>query len=167
MALRQNFALVFSPLCLPTLRQKLVLESCVIYFPTTPPCSTRVDVLETGNVPILFSLSQMKNLGTTIELDPEGDKITCAAFGLHLSPVEYSTMGRLVLDSTSLVYQPTSRERSAHPKRNVTFTLSKHTSAYPAHTRELDEHEDDEPLVCPDRTADSEDEDDQPLVQPV
>ena len=23
-------------------------ESCVIYLPTTPPCSTRVDVLETG-----------------------------------------------------------------------------------------------------------------------
>ena len=32
-------------------------ESCVIHFPTTPPCSTRVDVLETGNVPILFSSS--------------------------------------------------------------------------------------------------------------
>ena len=38
-------------------------ESCIIHFPTTPPCSTEVDVLETGEVPILFSLSQMKNLG--------------------------------------------------------------------------------------------------------
>ena len=37
-------------------------ESCIIHFPTTPPCSTEVDVLETGDVPILFSLSQMKNL---------------------------------------------------------------------------------------------------------
>ena len=27
--------------------------------------------LETGDVPIMFSLSQMKNLGTTIELDPK------------------------------------------------------------------------------------------------
>ena len=25
-------------------------ESCIFHFPTTPPCSTRVDVLETGNV---------------------------------------------------------------------------------------------------------------------
>ena len=50
-------------------------ESYIIHFPTTPPCSTR-DVLETGDVHILFSLPQMKNLGTTIELDPEGDKIT-------------------------------------------------------------------------------------------
>ena len=29
------------------------LESCTIHFPTTP-CSTMVDVLETGDVPILF-----------------------------------------------------------------------------------------------------------------
>ena len=34
-------------------------------------CSTRVDVLDTGNVPFLFSLPQMKNLGMTIELDPK------------------------------------------------------------------------------------------------
>ena len=32
-------------------------ECCIIHFPTTPPCSARVDVLETGDVPILFSLS--------------------------------------------------------------------------------------------------------------
>ena len=39
------------------------LESCIIHLPTTPPCSTRVDVLETGNAPILFSLHQMHKLG--------------------------------------------------------------------------------------------------------
>ena len=32
-------------------------ESCIIHFPTIPPCCTKVDVLETGDVPILFSLS--------------------------------------------------------------------------------------------------------------
>ena len=36
------------------------MESCIVHFPTTPPCSTKVDVLETGDVPILFSLPQMK-----------------------------------------------------------------------------------------------------------
>ena len=30
-------------------------ESRIIHFPTTSPCSTKVDVLETGGVPILFS----------------------------------------------------------------------------------------------------------------
>ena len=100
------------------------LERCIIHFPTTPPCSTRVDVLETGNVPILFSLSQMKISGKTIELDPRGDKITCPAFGLCSSPAENSTMGHIVLDLTCLAYQPKLRERFTHPKRHVTFALS-------------------------------------------
>ena len=38
-------------------------ESCIIHFPTTPPCSTRVAVLETGSAPILFSFPQMKKFG--------------------------------------------------------------------------------------------------------
>ena len=60
-------------------------ESRIIHFPTIPPCSTKVDALETGDVPILFSLSQMKNLGTTFELDPNGDKITCIPLQLSTS----------------------------------------------------------------------------------
>ena len=62
------------------------LESCIIHFPTKPPCSTMVDVLETGDVPILFSLPQMRKLGMSVALDPQGDKITCPAFGLFSSP---------------------------------------------------------------------------------
>ena len=65
-------------------------ESCIIHFPTIPPCSTKVDVLETRDVPILFSLSQMKNLGMSIEVDPIGDNITCPALGLYSSPTEHS-----------------------------------------------------------------------------
>ena len=67
-------------------------ENCIIHLPTTPPCSTTIDVLDTGDVPILFSHPQMKHLGMTIELDPKGDKITCPSFGLYSSPAEYSTM---------------------------------------------------------------------------
>ena len=84
-------------------------ESCIIHFPTTPLCSTVVDEVETSDVPILFSLPQMRNLGMTIELDPQGGKITCPAFGLYSSPAEYSTMGHFVLDLTSLTYQPTTK----------------------------------------------------------
>ena len=107
----------------------------------------------------------MNNLGMTVELDPKGDKHTCPAFVLYSSPAEYSIMGHMVLVLTSLAFQPKSRERSANPKRHVTFALSEQKSVYPAHTREPDENEDDKPLVCPDRTAVSDDEDDQPLVQ--
>ena len=111
--------------------------SCIIHFPTTPPRSTRVDVLETGD--------QMQNLGMTIELDPKGDNITCPAFGLYSSPAEYSIM---VLDLTSLAFQPKSRERSGHPRRHVTFAIPEQTLAYPAQTRDLEEDEDDEPLCA-------------------
>ena len=72
-----------------------------------------------------------------------------------------------MLDLTSLAYQPKSHERSGRLKKHVTFALSKQTIAYPARTRELDEDEDDKPLVRPDRIAVSEDEDDKPLVQPA
>ena len=113
MGLQQNSVLALSVLCLPTLEQKLVWESCIINFPTKPPCSTSVDVLQTGNVPIQNFLPQMQNFGITIELDPKGAKITCPAFGLNHSPVEYSTMGHIVLDLTSLAYQPKLREQLA------------------------------------------------------
>ena len=57
------------------------MESCIIHFPTAPPCSTQVAVLETSDVcPSYFPFPQMKNLGMTIELDPKGDKITCPVF---------------------------------------------------------------------------------------
>ena len=38
-------------------------ESCIMHFPTTPPCSTMVDVFETGDVLILFSLPQKRKIG--------------------------------------------------------------------------------------------------------
>ena len=96
MASRQSFALATRPSCLPTLRWRPVGKAASFILPTKPPCSARVDVLETGNVPIFFSLGQMKHLGMTVELDPKGDKITCPAFGLYSSPAEYSTVGHTV-----------------------------------------------------------------------
>ena len=103
----------------------------------------------------------------TMKLDPKGDKITCPVFGLYPAPAEYFTMEHIVLYLTSLGFQPMSRERSAHPRRNGTFAMSEQKSANPVHTRDLEEDEDDEPLVRPDRTAVSDDEDDQSLVQPA
>ena len=116
-------------------------ESCIIHFPTIPPCSTKVDVLETGDVPILFSPSQMKNLGMTIELDLKGDTITCPAFGLYSSQAEHSTKGHAVLVLTNL---PTtkSREQSGHPTRHVTFAMSGRRPAYPTHASDIDKMRD-------------------------
>ena len=82
-------------------------------------------MLETGDVPVLFSRPQMRNFGTTFELDPQGDKIARPAFGLFSSPAEYST-GHIVLDPTSLTYQPTTKSsnRSGYSKKHVTFATS-------------------------------------------
>ena len=111
----------------------------------------------------------MKNLGTTIELDPKGDNITSLAVGLYTSPAEYSTLGHIVLKLTSLVCQSKSRERSARPTKHVTSALSQRKTAHPGRAQEMNEdvNEDDKPLVRPDRTADPEDEDDRPVVQPA
>ena len=95
--LRQSFALATRPVVFANSETETCWESCIFHFPTTPPCSSKVDFLETGNVPI-FSHPQMKHLRMTIELDPKGDKITCPAFGLYSSPAEYFTLGYIVLD---------------------------------------------------------------------
>ena len=76
-------------------------------------------------------------------------------------------MGHIVLDLTSLAYQPKSRERSGRPTRDVTFALSQRKSAYPARAQELDVDEDERPLVGPDNitVSEEEDEDDKLFVQ--
>ena len=62
-------------------------------------------------------------------------------------------MGHVVLDPTSLAYQPKSRERSGHPKKHVTFAVSQQKYAYPANTRDLQGYEGDGPLVHSDHTV--------------
>ena len=155
------------------------LESCIIHFPTTPPCSTIVDELETSDVPVVFSLHQMRNLGTTIKLDPQGDKIICAAFGLFSFVEENFIMGHIVWDLTSPKHQPTAKssDRPGHPRRHVTFAMSERKPAYPAHAPDMheDEDEDDKPLARPatrkepleeGRDQAIDDEDHAPLVPP-
>ena len=163
MALRRSIAVAISLQCSPTLRQELVGK--VVLFTFQQHIHVLPELIRLRQV--MFS-SCSPYLDTTMKLDPHGDKITCPALGLYSSPAEYFTMGHVVLDLTSLEHQPVtkSRERSAHPRRHVSFALSEQKSANPAHTRDL-ENEDDEPLVHRDHTAVSDDEDDQSLVQPA
>ena len=66
MVLRQNSVTAISLLSFPTLGQKLVGKVVSFILRQNPPCSTRVDVLETGDVLILCSLPQMQNLSSTV-----------------------------------------------------------------------------------------------------
>ena len=83
----------------------------LFFFFANSESSTTADAFETSDLPILFSISEMVNLGITVELDPKGNKITC----------EHSTMRLIVLDLTNFAYQSTtkSREQSGRPKRHV------------------------------------------------
>ena len=59
---------------------------------TTPPC------LEQGTVPILLSISQMRNLYMTVEHTPQCDKITCKAFGMNRQAVPVSGTRHALVD---------------------------------------------------------------------
>ena len=96
-----------------------VAEKCIVHFPTRPPCSTEIDVLEQGTVPILMSLPQMQNLGMSLNLHAKGNTITCPAFGLYDSPTETSTSGHIVIDLGSIQYYPIGPTKT--PTRGVTF----------------------------------------------
>ena len=48
-----------------------VTETLVIFLPVEPPVTTRFDIVEEGNVPLLMSLYQMMNLGFNLELTPQ------------------------------------------------------------------------------------------------
>ena len=103
-----------------------VTTTCIIWFPTSPPSSTQVDVLEEGTVPILFSLPQMMNLRMTIRMEPGCAYVTCLPFRLHDTPLEVSTTGHLVLDLTSLQYCPSGPTMTATP--GLTFATHDQTS---------------------------------------
>ena len=70
-------------------------------------------------------------------------------------------MGHVVLDLTNLAYQPTTKtcEQSGHPKRHVTFAMSRRRQAYPAHAPDMhDDDENDKALVRPTSRKESAEE---------
>ena len=167
MALQQSSVLAVSLLCMPTLKQKLVWKVVFSIFGQNHNVLPGLLCLRRATC-LLFSLPEMQNLGITLELDLKGAKITCPAFGLCSSPIEYSTIGHIAMDLTSLAYQPKSREPSARPTKHVPIALSQRKSAFPARVQKLDDDEDDKTLFRPDCTtvSDEEDEDEKLLVQP-
>ena len=60
--------------------------------------TTRVDILDKGRVPILFSVEQMRNLRMSIEHTPVGEFMTCPLFGMKRTPLPVSTSNHPALD---------------------------------------------------------------------
>eukprot|EP00439_Symbiodinium_sp_Y106_P066001 s314_g10.t1 len=82
--------------------QSNVREKLVIYFQNdqspTGWITTAIDILDQGDVPILFSVEQLKNLRVSIEHTPVGDYLTCPLFGLKRFSLPVSTSNHNVLD---------------------------------------------------------------------
>ena len=83
-----------------------VWEKCRVWFPTKPPCSTEIDICEEGNVPILMSLPQMRNLNLEIFLKPDAVFLTCAAFGYDYTPAVMATSQHIVMNLSELKDNP-------------------------------------------------------------
>ena len=78
-------------------------------FNTSPPVVTFIDILEQGQVPILLSIDQMRNLHMTIEHTPQCDKITCKAFGMIRQPIPVSSSGHAMFDLAAFCRQHDAR----------------------------------------------------------
>ena len=79
-----------------------VYERLVVHFPTDPPCKNEIEIVGEGNVPILLSLKQMRNLYMEFKHSPQVDYLTCAAFGMKDYPIPISTTNHLLLDLANL-----------------------------------------------------------------
>ena len=77
-------------------------EKCRIWFPFCPSFWTDFDIVEEGNVPILMSLVQMRNLFFEFWLSPESAWIRSPAIGSDWIRLECSTSRHLVLDLRKL-----------------------------------------------------------------
>ena len=61
-----------------------------VWIPTDPPTWTDFDICEEGTVPMLFSLTQMRNLRFKLEMSPEAAYLTCPTIGRRI-PILVST----------------------------------------------------------------------------
>ena len=93
-----------------------------VWFPTSPPVFTDIEVLEKGNCPILLSLQQMQNLRFSLELTPDVVYLTCRAFNFHRTPLSRSTSKHLVLNLAEIQYHP-----GGTPSNYDSFMIKKDT----------------------------------------
>lgn len=74
-------------------------QALMVRFPTDPPVETQFDIVEEGDVPILFSLGQMSHLGFEFKLKAKGAYLTSKRCGWKEKPLPRAAhSGHLVLD---------------------------------------------------------------------
>ena len=104
--------------------------------PTTPPVSTDFDIVEEGNVPLLMSLIQMRNLRFSLQLTPESCTLESPALGAKFE-VEQSTARHLVLDLCRIQgMEPGSSRIIQSPDVNLEFPSFATADALVNHAKE-------------------------------
>ena len=111
-------------------------EKMRIWFHTKPPIYTDVDIVEEGNVPILFSLPQMQNLRFQLEADPENVYLTCKSLDYYRQPLKMSVTKHLVIDLCDIV-APVFQTVVADSQKEV-----KYQGIYPSFIAEEDSSQD-------------------------
>ena len=59
---------------------------------------TDFDIVEEGDVPLLMSLTQMRNLGFQFQLDPDKAYLSCARIGMRKMVLKTAMSTHLILD---------------------------------------------------------------------
>ena len=65
---------------------------------------TEFDIVEEGDVPLLMSLLQMRNLGFQFELTPEKASLSCARIGMRKMVLKTATSTHLILDLQDIAW---------------------------------------------------------------
>jgi hypothetical protein len=118
-----------------------------IWLPTNPPIATDFDIIEEGNVPLLLSLPQMRNLRFTIELSPEAVYVRSPAFGNKRVLMKSSTSNHIVLDLCGIEGLPRNLSRIiTNPDTNLNYPsflsgVDDTQDSKPAHAAGADQEE--------------------------
>ena len=110
--------------------QSTVKERLVIHFRNDHAqngwITTCVDILDKGNVPILFSVEQMGNLRMNIEHTPVGEFLTCPLFEMQRTALSVSTSNHPVLDIMALATSSWNRCTALPVKTTCPACAGKH-----------------------------------------
>ena len=65
---------------------------------------TEFDIVEEGDVPLLMSLPQMRNLGFQFELTPDKAYLSCARIGMRKMVLKTAISTHLILDLQDIAW---------------------------------------------------------------
>ena len=66
--------------------------------------TTEFDIVEEGNVPLLMSMPQMRNLGCQLELSPQQSFLNCTKLGMWKHKLRMSKSTHLVMDFQGIAW---------------------------------------------------------------